>query len=84
MIQQLPKQYFWAEKEDLLCKPRCLAALDQQYMKVPLELLVFSQTLAAAPLSSLWDKQPSTSICMAETPALVVKESASFIAWVIF
>lgn len=83
MIQQLPKQCFWAKKEKLLCKPSRLAVLNQQYMKVPLEILVFSQILQTAPLSSLWDNWPSTYICMAQTLPPAVKESVSFIAWVI-
>lgn len=52
--------------------------------EVSLKLTVFSSVLAPAPLSSPWDKWPSTPFCMVQTPSQVAMEPVSLPAWVMF
>lgn len=61
-----------------------LKSMKPKFTKVSLKLTVFSWALAPAPLSSAWDKWPSTCIYMVQSSPGVAEEPVSFLAWVAF
>lgn len=59
-----------------------LKSMKPKFTKLSLKFMIFSWVLAPVSLSSPWDKWPSTSIHMVQTPPQVAKEPVSFLAWV--